>query len=126
MHISANFVARFSFHCGESCINFRRNPEVCVKRSLVVLILGGSLLSAAHAETGQWRSIGPEGGTVNALSLNPQSPATLYATVNSQRAFKTTDGGASWIETGPSNKQFIFDPHDPHILYEIDATDGPS
>ena len=25
-----------------------------MKRSLVVLILGGSLLSAAHAETGQW------------------------------------------------------------------------
>ena len=35
--------------------------------------------SSALAGANQWTSIGPDGGPINALAIDPSHPATLYA-----------------------------------------------
>lgn len=42
-----------------------------------------------------WRSIGPEGGAVSALIIDPSSTNTLYVGTDSG-VFKSIDGGAHW------------------------------
>ena len=47
-----------------------------------------------------WVAIGPDGGNIVALAIDPQQPATLYALPYEYpaypRVFRTTTGGASW------------------------------
>jgi PKD repeat protein/photosystem II stability/assembly factor-like uncharacterized protein len=67
----------------------------------LVLLAGGAL-----CDVDVWSSVGPYGGTVFALAIDPHAPATVYAgtgggalkfTSGSGGAiFKTTNGGASW------------------------------
>ena len=60
--------------------------------------LGG--LSRAEAGVDVWTTNGPEGGSIRALAIDPQSPATLYVAVQGDRVYsdlyKSTDGGSSW------------------------------
>src|SRR5262249_13169214 len=42
-----------------------------------------------------WTSIGPDGGAVSALAIDPQSPSTIYAATFGG-IFKSTDGGENW------------------------------
>ena len=50
-------------------------------RQLILLFVWLFGLINAHAAFAQstWVSIGPEGGPVNALAIDPTTPATLYA-----------------------------------------------
>ena len=50
---------------------------------------------ALLAGTNQWTNIGPDGGNVFALVVDPQNSRTLYASTD-RGLFKTSDGGASW------------------------------
>jgi photosystem II stability/assembly factor-like uncharacterized protein len=43
----------------------------------------------------RWQSIGPDGGTVNALAIDPLDSATLYAGTGNG-VFKSSDAGQSW------------------------------
>jgi photosystem II stability/assembly factor-like uncharacterized protein len=43
-----------------------------------------------------WSSLGPEGGEVSAMAIDPQNPAILYTAV-SGRIFKTIDSGENWF-----------------------------
>ena len=47
----------------------------------------------------QWTSLGPDGGGVSALVLDPQTPTTIYA-LTSGGIFRSTDSGANWLATG--------------------------
>src|SRR5262249_4323213 len=47
------------------------------------------------AEINQWDVFGPVGGSVHAVSVDPQSPTTIYAGTNFG-LFKSIDGGANW------------------------------
>src|SRR5215470_13194563 len=49
------------------------------------------------AATGEWRSLGPEGGPINRIEIDRHNPNTIYAT--NFGVFKTTDGGNSWKAT---------------------------
>ncbi len=62
--------------------------------ALVLAVL--SLWPAAAATRGVWTSHGPEGGTITALAIDPQTPTTLYAGTRVGGAFKSVDGGESW------------------------------
>jgi CARDB len=42
-----------------------------------------------------WQSVGPYGGDVTAMAIDPTAPTTLYAGTRGG-VFKSTDGGASW------------------------------
>ncbi len=67
-----------------------------VRHAVFALALA-ALATMSHAE---WVAIGPDGGLVQALAIDPQQPATLYALPYEYpaypRVFKTTTGGASW------------------------------
>src|SRR5437870_9656169 len=85
--------------------------------------LGG--LRTAEAGVDVWTTNGPEGGSIRALAIDPQSPATLYAAVQGDRVssdlYKSTDGGSSWraVATGlPRNYGALaIDPQTPRTLY---------
>jgi photosystem II stability/assembly factor-like uncharacterized protein len=69
-----------------------------------------------------WTSIGPEGGWIYALAVDPTTPTTLYAGTYGGGVFKSTDGGATWsaVNTGLTNKSvwaLAIDPTAPNTLY---------
>lgn len=51
--------------------------------------------SAAQAGIRSWTPIGPGGGSVAAIAMDPQDPDTLYAGTQ-DGVLKSTDGAASW------------------------------
>ena len=63
---------------------------------------GGVCVSADGGRTWEVASTGlPEGSPTTSLALDPGSPAearTLYATVYGRGLYKSTDGGASWVQ----------------------------
>src|SRR2546425_6187721 len=63
-----------------------------------IVVIFGCPTSAgvAAAQSGTWISNGPEGGTINALAIDPQTPSTLYAGASCGGVFQSTDGGANW------------------------------
>jgi hypothetical protein len=46
-----------------------------------------------------WQDIGPVGGGVTSLAVDPTAPATVYAAA-ATGVWKTTDGGSQWLHTG--------------------------
>ena len=80
------------------------------------------LSSVCYAD---WVPIGPDGGYISALALNPQQPATLYALPyeypDGPRVFRTTNGGENWTNVGvlPDNSvnMLVVDPHQSDYVY---------
>ena len=66
---------------------------------LAALDFGVAANLAAQANT--WTSIGPDGGVVLALAVDPSHHEIAYAGTWGNGVFKTTDSGASWRATGP-------------------------
>jgi hypothetical protein len=60
--------------------------------SLAALLLPCTVM----AGTDRWTPIGPDGGGVSALAINPNTPSTLYAGTNTAGVFKSTDRGSTW------------------------------
>src|SRR5688572_23212259 len=104
----------------------RRTPLTGLALAAVVW-LGG--LQGAQAGIDVWTATGPEGGTIQALAIAPQNPATLYAVVSGDASnsysysgdvFKSTDAGRSWraVAVGlPSAHTLAIDPRNPAIVY---------
>src|SRR5439155_25006399 len=97
-------------------------------RKLRLVSLGGLLsallvTSSMTAEGGinSWTSIGPEGGSIPALAIDPVTPGTLYARAGGG-VFKSVNAGESWsaVNTGLSD-QFVLvlaiDPQTPATVY---------
>ncbi|HEY1304340.1 MAG TPA: hypothetical protein VGF24_12355 [Vicinamibacterales bacterium] len=58
-------------------------------------VLAWTIAPIVHAESESWTSIGPEGGTVYALAIDPSNHSVIYAGTNGG-VFKSTDGGSHW------------------------------
>lgn len=71
----------------------RRSPFLI---SLALLVLSAPL--AAQRVPGEWRHLGPDGGSIVDLVSVPGSPRTLYASVGGT-VYRSEDGGASWTST---------------------------
>ena len=57
-------------------------PSTAFQKVLLIILLAFGSISQAgvvSAGTNIWTSIGPEGGTIQALAINPATPNTLYA-----------------------------------------------
>ncbi len=68
------------------------------RRSMAILSIGIlGLLVAGIADGGasHWTSIGPDGGTVNTVAIDPDTPATVYAGTWGS-VLKSTNGGENW------------------------------
>src|SRR5438093_2141363 len=78
---------------------------------------------AAEAGVDVWTANGPEGGSVSALAIDPQTPTTLYAGTRFDGVFKSTDGGGTWsasntgLPQGRSVDALAIDPQTPTTLY---------
>src|SRR6266508_1660415 len=71
---------------------------VCKARlmTLVVVASLGLAVGVASAGVNVWTNGGPEGGIVNALAIDPVTPATVYAGTAWAGVFKSLNGGGSW------------------------------
>jgi photosystem II stability/assembly factor-like uncharacterized protein len=80
-------------------------------------------LNWVAAQAATWTPVGPEGGNIAALAIDPQNPAVLYAgTAEGSGLFKSTDGGAHWVvaNTGLTDTAVIslaINPQNTAILY---------
>ena len=91
---------------------------------LIGLLTLLSISQATTVSTGTivWTSIGPEGGTIHALAVDPSTPTTIYAVTFGGGTFKSTDGGGAWsaVNTGLTDTDVIaiaIDPATPSTLY---------
>ena len=97
---------------------------IAVRIVLVFSLLGLFCMSQpreASAGINIWTSNGPEGGSVNALAIDPATPVTLYAGTWGG-VFKSTNGGGNWsaVNTDLTNTfvhAVAIDPVTPSTLY---------
>src|SRR5437867_6257230 len=101
-----------------------------LRRKSRLVSLGGLLsallvTSSMTAEGGinSWTSIGPEGGSIAALAIDPVTPGTLYAGT-SGGVFKSVSAGESWsaVNTGLPTlyvRALAIDPQTPATLYAV-------
>ena len=59
-----------------------------------LLALSGSAFTYA---ADSWIQIGPEGGSLSALVIDPVTPSTLYAGTLGGGVFRSRNGGDSWV-----------------------------
>ncbi|MBI4663229.1 MAG: IPT/TIG domain-containing protein [Verrucomicrobia bacterium] len=74
-------------------------PTLVRVLGLAILLCLVIPLGSAQAAVNEWESVGPPGGTVLALSIDPQDPRIVYAGTDGG-VFKTIDAGATWTMTG--------------------------
>src|SRR5438477_8247570 len=86
-----SFLESPSAACSRQSINggYMRRP------AFLILLLLMLLMRSAVAGLNQWTHIGPEGGQVSAIIVDPTHGGTLYAAV-SGAVYKSEDGAASW------------------------------
>src|SRR5271169_146012 len=89
-----------------------RLHRLLLRGALCVPALAGLTLSTAddRGDVDVWSSVGPDGGAVFVLAIDPHAPATIYAGTGggTQKfsssggggVFRTTNGGASWAGAG--------------------------
>jgi hypothetical protein len=97
-------------------IRTREAPTYVKERCLRLLLLL-FCLPALSADPGDWTSLGPNGGLITSLSIDPHHAGTVCAATWSQVLFKTTDGGTTWSDTVMPNGHVVFDPQDPSRMY---------
>src|SRR5262245_4871602 len=90
-----------------------------------ILVIGAKALSA---EDNIWTRIGPEGGNIQRLLVDPQDPDTLYALAGGA-IFKTANGASTWsltISGLPSARvnALAIDPRKSGILYALTSAGG--
>src|SRR6185295_14599053 len=83
------------------------------------LVIFVTLPASLCADTNTWTRIGPQGGYVESLAINPQNSATLYAGMSWGLA-KSTDSGATWkplnyVHLAPTSTSI--DPQNPSTMY---------
>ena len=88
------------------------------------VLLCGALLAAAAAAQGPPRSLGPPGGIVIAIAVDPQDDATIYVG-NRTGLYKNTHGGAGlWSDVSagladPRVEAVKVDPRDSSRLWAV-------
>lgn len=103
-----------------------------LQRSLALLalvLLPAVLAAPARAGENRWTPFGPGEPFIHELALVPGAPSTLLAVAYEGGLYRSTDGGESWVWSGPGlpvtfGRAFAIlapDPDDPAILYA--ATD---
>jgi photosystem II stability/assembly factor-like uncharacterized protein len=72
--------------------------------AMLLLAMAATTPKPLPAGDNAWTRIGPEGGAIGALVVDPQNLNTIYAapmTGSNGAVFKSTDGGSTWMNTTP-------------------------
>jgi photosystem II stability/assembly factor-like uncharacterized protein len=94
------------------------------------VVFAAALLILTAVCFADWVPIGPDGGNIVALALDPRQPATLYALPyeypDSPHVFMTTNGGGFWTTVGQlpdyGVTALVADPHQSDYLYGLTST----
>jgi photosystem II stability/assembly factor-like uncharacterized protein len=91
-----------------------------LKRLLVLSVLVLANLAAPLAAAPHWTPLGPYGGFVDTLTIDPVQPQVLYATSDDEGTFKSANGGATWslIHTGIASGNVAVDPSRHTTIYQ--------
>ena len=80
--------------------------------------------SAAMAAAQQWQPLGPDGGSVRSLTLDPGYPDHVFLGTSAGRLYLSTDSGATWTRLahlGSSSEMvldhIVIDPSQPNNIY---------
>ncbi|HJT53302.1 MAG TPA: transcriptional regulator [Candidatus Angelobacter sp.] len=63
---------------------------------VVTTVLLTLFFPALAAQSQQWQSIGPEGGTVRSLAFDPHNPDRIFLGTSAGRIYLSTDNGSTW------------------------------
>src|SRR5436305_3719913 len=83
----------------------------------------------ARAAANPWTPVGPGGGVIESLAVDPGNPALVYA-IAVDSLYKSTDSGTTWtVLAGPSLQAVALDPAHPGTVYAggqvlLRSTDG--
>jgi hypothetical protein len=100
---------------------------------LLRLTAGLAFLAAPLAAAPHWVPLGPYGGFVDTVTVDPVQPQVLYATAGHQGSFRSADGGVSWslVHTGYASGNVAVDPSLHSTIYQsldfhqvLKSTDG--
>lgn len=108
------------------------------KKTMVVIleiVLALSLGTPAPAEgppderdgAAAWKTIGPDGGSVPSIVVNPSNPGEAYAATSSDQGqvFRSTNGGSSWKRVGAFAETIsclALVPGNPDAVYALGST----
>jgi photosystem II stability/assembly factor-like uncharacterized protein len=100
----------------------RLAPSVPARRRIFLLLFGLALLAAGSASAmGRWRSITPEGGSIQALAAAPGAGQIVYAVSFRGTVLRSSDGARTWSSRKAGLAKFVrelsVDPVDPDLLY---------
>ena len=107
------------------CDRYRTKPRnqnkktiTALKKVLAMLVMLGTGPGTAWAGINEWTSVGPDGGLVQALAVDPQDSGTVYASTLFN-VFKSTDRAVSWTKTGFTRhaNALVIDPQDSGTVY---------
>lgn len=93
--------------------------------------------SAAVAVEQPWQPVGPDGGTVRSLAIDPKDPDRIFLGTSAGNLYLSTDKGASWSRFArPGNSaemvldHIVIDPIDPRNIFvaawnaQLPSSDG--
>jgi photosystem II stability/assembly factor-like uncharacterized protein len=105
-------------------------------RTIPVLLMA-LWTSAAIAAEQPWQPVGPDGGTVRSLAIDPQDPDRIFLGTSAGNLYLSTDKGASWSRFArPGNSaemvldHIVIDPADPRNIFvaawnaQLPSSDG--
>ena len=98
-----------------------------LRRAAFWLVLAAS--GPALALYQSWTSIGPPGGWVESLVVDPVTPGILWAATDGGGVFRSTNRGATWVAVNAgmddlSVQSLALDPVDPDVAYAGTSTAG--
>jgi photosystem II stability/assembly factor-like uncharacterized protein len=92
-----------------------------MRKALAIML---ALLAAACARAQTWTSLGPPGGDVRALTVDPQKPARIFLGTTDGQVFGSDDSGAHWTLLGRASSRpdavitaIVVDPRNENVLY---------
>jgi len=86
-------------------------------RLLFVVLTSVAGFTQAGGQVNVWIPRGPEGGRIGRPAIDPQNPATIYASAGG-RLYQTTDAAGHWNDLGvPSVTILAVDPRNSSTLY---------
>lgn len=105
-------------------------------RTISVLLIA-LWTSAAIAAEQPWQPVGPDGGTVRSLAIDPKDPDRIFLGTSAGNLYLSTDKGASWSRFArPGNSaemvldHIVIDPADPRNIFvaawnaQLPSSDG--
>ncbi|HJX00768.1 MAG TPA: YCF48-related protein [Terriglobales bacterium] len=92
--------------------------------TILLLYVAYGIAQTTATSSASWISVGPEGGDVRTLSVDPANPSRLLLGTSAGQIYESQDGGKSWqrsVRIGKGSDfvidHIIFDAKQPGIIY---------